>query len=234
VTTTGLKLHTRQTKVRQTFPNPSSVAAILLAAGQSRRMGAFKPLLPFGDTTVIEACLNYLTEGGAGPLVVVVGHRANDIRQQLGDYPVTFAVNPDPTSEMAASITAGVRQLPETTRAVLIALADYPAVPSRVISLLIKEWSMGHRLVKPTWKGRGGHPVLLDLSLRDDLLNLPEQNGLKEVFERYKDEVLRVEVGTPYVARDLDTWDDYQRLHSEIFGESPPEANSNEKLDGLI
>src|SRR5689334_18190848 len=102
----------------------SSVTAILLAAGQSRRMGAFKPLLPFGKTTVIESCLNYLTEGGAESVVVVVGHRADDIRQQLSQYSVTFAVNPDPTSEMAASIAAGVRKTPDSARAVLISLVD--------------------------------------------------------------------------------------------------------------
>jgi CTP:molybdopterin cytidylyltransferase MocA len=214
--------------------HPSSVAAILLAAGQSRRMGAFKPLLPFGNTSVVESCLSYLTIGGAESVVVVVGHRADDIRKQLVGYAVTFAVNPDPASEMSSSIAAGVRKLPETARAVLIALVDYPAVPARVITLLIEEWSKGHRLVKPTWKGRGGHPVLLDLSLRNDLLALDTKTGLKALFERHSDEVRRVEVDAPYVARDLDTWDDYERLHSEIFGNSPPGPNSNEKPDGLI
>ena len=203
--------------------NASSVTAILLAAGLSRRMGAFKPLLPFGKTTVIESCLNYLSEGGAESVVVVVGHRADDIRKQLASYPVTFAVNPDPASEMAASIAAGVQEIPSETRAVLISLVDFPAIPPRVIGTLLNEWSKGHRLVKPTWQDRGGHPVLVDLYFRAELLALEPATGLKGLFELHKDEVRRIEVDTPYVAQDLDTWDDYQRLHSEIFGESAPD-----------
>ena len=210
--------------------NPSSVTAILLAAGQSRRMGAFKPLLPFGKTTVIESCLKYLTTGGVDSVVVVVGHRADDIREQLSNYSVLFAVNPDPASEMAASIAVGVRHLPDSAGAVLISLADYPAIPPEVIASILGEWSKGYRLVKPTWQGRGGHPVLIDLSFRADLLDLEPASGLKGLFEHHKNEVRRIKVDSPYVARDLDTWDDYERLHSEIFGVSAPaqsEPNSN-------
>src|ERR1043165_2506278 len=144
--------------------DPGTVTAILLAAGQSRRMGAFKPLLPFGKTTVIESCLTYLTKGGVDSVVVVVGYRADDIREQLSNYSVLFAVNPDPASEMAASIAVGVRQLANSAGAVLISLADYPAIPPAVIASILGEWSKGYRLVKPTWQGRGGHPVLVDLS----------------------------------------------------------------------
>jgi molybdenum cofactor cytidylyltransferase len=206
--------------------NPSSVVALLLAAGQSRRMGAFKPLLPFGKTTVIESCIKYLTTGGVDSVVVVVGHRADDIRKQLSKYSVTFAGNPDPTSEMAASIAAGVREVQASVGAVLISLVDYPAIPPAVIAKILSEWSKGYRLVKPTWQGRGGHPVLVDLSFRPDLLELEPAAGLKGLFERHEDEVRRIEVDSPYIARDLDTWDDYQRLHSEIFGVSAPPASS--------
>jgi len=218
-------------------PDPSSVTAILLAAGQSRRMGAFKPLLPFGKTTVIESCVNYLTTGGADSVVVVVGFRADDIREQLSNYPVTFAVNPDPTSEMSESIAAGVRELPASVGAVLISLVDYPAIPVAIIVSILSEWSKGYRLVKPTWQGRGGHPVLVDLSFRADLLELEPAAGLKGFFEHHKNEVRRIEVDSPYIARDLDTWDDYQRLHSEIFGKfatAPRGPHSNEKARGLI
>ena len=202
--------------------NPSSVTAILLAAGQSRRMGAFKPLLPFGKTTVIQSCLKYLTMGGVDSVVVVVGYRADDIREQLSNYSVLFAVNPDPASEMAASIAAGVRKVPDSAAAVLISPADYPAIPPAVIASILGEWSKGYRLVKPTWQGRGGHPVLVDLSFRADLLDLEPATGLKGLFDRRKNEVRRIKVDSPYVARDLDTWDDYERLHSEIFGISAP------------
>ena len=77
-------------------------------------MGAFKPLLPFGNKTVIECCIDYLREGGIDEIVVVVGHRADEIRQKIPD--VAFAINPDPDSEMGASIAVGATALPEAAR----------------------------------------------------------------------------------------------------------------------
>ena len=77
-------------------------------------MGAFKPLLPFGNKTVIECCVDYLRDGGVDQIVVVLGHRADDIRRKVSG--VTVAHNPDPDSEMGASIAAGARALPETVR----------------------------------------------------------------------------------------------------------------------
>ena len=105
-----------------------------------------------------------LREGGVETIVVVLGHRADDLRKKLSG--VRFAVNPDPDSEMGASIAAGVRELPDDAEATLIALADHPAVPAAIVSTLIEEWTKGARLVIPTWQGRGGHPVLVDLSFR--------------------------------------------------------------------
>src|SRR5215207_3702909 len=113
-------------------------------------MGAFKPLLPFGNKTVIECCIDYLRRGGVETIVVVLGHRAEDIRKKLTG--VTFAFNPDPNSEMGASIAVGIEQLPPTARAALIALSDHPAVPATVVSKLIHQWQEGARLIIPTWQ----------------------------------------------------------------------------------
>jgi molybdenum cofactor cytidylyltransferase len=202
------------------------VAAILLAAGQSSRMGAFKPLLPFGNKTVIECCLDYLQQGGVEKIVVVAGHRADAVRDKLKERPVTFAFNPDPASEMGASIAAGVRELPQTCGAVLIALVDHPAVPPQIVSKLLETWANGARVVIPTWHSRGGHPVLVDLSFKSELLNLDARGGLRALFEAHRNEVTRLEVDSPYIARDMDTWDDYRTLHEEITGAPPPDPAS--------
>lgn len=184
-------------------------------------MGAFKPLLPFGDKTVIECCIEYLRKGGVETIVVVVGHRADEIRKTLSG--VIFALNPDPNSEMGASLAAGVRALPASTAATLIALVDHPAVPSYVVSTLIATWHQGARLIVPTWKDRGGHPVLVDLTFKPELLNLDAAGGLRSFFESHRNHVKRVPVNSPYIARDMDTWDDYLTLHQEITGKTAPE-----------
>jgi len=203
----------------------SKVAAILLAAGRSTRMGAFKPLLPFGNKTVVEYCIDYLREGGAEPIIVVLGHRADEVRRKLATQPVQFAFNNDLNSEMGASIAAGVNMLPEMTGATLIALSDYPAVPAQVVSDLIDTWKRGDRLIKPTWQDRGGHPVLVDLSFRSELLRLTSTGGLKALFDTHRSTVTRLPVESPYVARDIDTWDDYKALHQELTAKPAPEPS---------
>lgn len=200
----------------------NSVAAILLAAGRSERMGAFKPLLSFGDKTVIETCIDHLQEGGVETIVVVLGHRANLMREHLQGLNLSFAFNPDPESEMSASIACGARQLPRETRAVLIALADHPAVGPEVISTIINCWSAGAKLVIPEYGGRGGHPVLVDVGFRDELLQLAPEHGLRSLFDAHRAQVQRIPVSSPFIARDMDTWDDYSALHEDVFGMAPP------------
>ena len=187
-------------------------------------MGAFKPLLPFGDRTVIECCIDNLRAADVDEIVVVVGHRAEDIREQLKNSQVSFAVNPDPDSEMSASIALGVEQVSSNARALLLAPVDHPAVPSEVIRILIEEWRRGATLVQPEHAGRGGHPVLIDMVYRDELLNLNPVQGLGALFAAHREMVRRVPVESPYVARDMDTWEDYHRLHRDVFGITPAPA----------
>ena len=207
------------------------VAAIILAAGRSERMGAFKPLLPFGPITVVESCLENLRGGGAETIIVVIGPdaRAQTLRDHLKNTDVTMAVNPDSESEMSASIAAGVSQLPESTKAVIINPVDHAAVPAEVVQMLIDEWKQGARLVMPVFNERGGHPVLIDLAFRQELLNLDPDRGLKAFFDVHGDQLTRVAVNSNYIARDMDTWDDYRALHQEVFGVPPPELPAGKR-----
>lgn len=200
-----------------------SVAAVLLAAGRSRRMGAFKPLLPFGGRSVVETCVANLLEAGASEVVVVVGHRGEEVRAALArETRVRFAVNDVVGSEMGVSVARGVEAVSDEAKAVLVALVDYPAVPtSAVESLLEARARTGARLVVPEWQGRGGHPVLVDLTLREELLSVVHERGLRALFDAHAAEVLRVPSDSPFVARDMDTWDDYVALHTDVFGVPP-------------
>ncbi len=210
------------TKAKDQRPKTSDVAAILLAAGRSERMGGFKPLLPFGKTTVIRSCIQNLRIAGVENIVVTLGHRAEEVRRSLNDLSLIFAVNPDRNSEMSASIACGVRELPRESEATLIALTDQPAVPPEVIMAVIDEWRSGQKLIIPEFQRRGGHPVLIDMSFREELLNLDPSRGLKSLFDTHEREVRRIPVNSAYIARDMDTWDDYRALHLDFFG-VPPE-----------
>lgn len=216
-------------KTQDPRPQTNDVVAILLAAGRSQRMGAFKPLLPFGKTTVIHSCLNNLRAGGVADVVVVAGHRAAELKASLNEVEqLQFVINPDPQSEMSASIACGVQALPATARAVLIALTDQPAIPPSVIQRVLDAWRAGARLIIPQYKERGGHPVLVDLEFREQLLTLDPQRGLRAFFDAHQDQVLRLRVDSSYIARDLDTWDDYDALHEELFGAPPISLDPDE------
>lgn len=197
------------------------VAAIVLAAGRSRRMGQFKPLLPFGDRTVIDHCIDNLRRGGVENIAVVVGHRAADLQKHLQTANVVLAVNPDPDSKMSDSVACGVSQIPSSTKAILITPVDHPAVPAAVIRRLIESWQNGAGLVVPTWEGRGGHPVLVDSAYRNELLGLDRDRGLRGLFGSHAGQVTRLTVDSSYIARDMDTWDDYVSLHKDVFGVTP-------------
>jgi molybdenum cofactor cytidylyltransferase len=187
-------------------------------------MGAFKPLLHFGEITVIESCIINLRSAGIEEIIIVIGHRADDVRKQLKNYDLAFAINPDPDSEMSASIARGVERVTPKAKAVLLALVDQPAVAGEIIRQLIDEWRRTHaRFIQPEHNGRGGHPVLIDLVYRDELLTLDSARGLRALFDAHREEVRRVPVESSYVARDMDTWEDYQGLHQEVFGVLPPE-----------
>ena len=123
---------------------------------------------------------------------------------------------------MSSSIAFGVRELPQDAKAVIITPVDHPAVPAEIICQLVGEWQEGHRLVKPTWEGRGGHPVVVDLSFKNELLRLDSKRGLKALFDSHKDQVESLPVDSNYIARDMDTWEDYAALHREVFGVLPP------------
>jgi molybdenum cofactor cytidylyltransferase len=186
-------------------------------------MGAFKPLLPFGTQTVIESSVANLRAGGVTDVVVVIGHRGDEIRQQLKRAGVSFVVNPDPDTAMGASIALGVAEVGEQFGAVLIAPADHPAIPADTIKVILRAWELGATLVQPEYEGRGGHPVLVDRKYFDELLHLDAERGMRGFFERHRPETRRLPVNSPMIARDLDTWEDYAALHWDVFGVPPPQ-----------
>jgi molybdenum cofactor cytidylyltransferase len=133
---------------------------------------------------------------------------------------------------MGASIALGVRQIGEQVGAVVIAPADHPAIPGDTIKSIVNEWERGRTLVQPECEGHGGHPVLVDRKYFDELLHLDSERGLRGFFANHQQEVLRLPVDSAFIARDMDTWDDYLSLHEAVFGYKPPKfTESNDAND---
>jgi molybdenum cofactor cytidylyltransferase len=192
---------------------PSGVSALLLAAGESRRMGAFKQLLRIGDKTFVEHCVDALLSSRVDEIVVVTGHRAAEVEKALVGRAVRFAHNDRFSSGMSSSIIRGVGEISPQTGACLIALADQPLIPTRVIDELITTYETDRALVViPAFQGRGGHPVLVDLSLREELKAIDPTRGLREVITRHSGQTVRVEVETETVLQDFDYPRDYEGI----------------------
>jgi molybdenum cofactor cytidylyltransferase len=191
------------------------ITAVLLAAGESRRMGDFKQLLRLGEKTFVEHCVDQLLASGMGELIVVTGHREGDVRQALGDRPVRFAHNADYRLGMASSIKCGIRAATEEARGFLIALVDQPQIQAGTIRHLIQVFDEGHaRIVIPRYDGSNGHPILLDERLRNEILNMSEEDGLRQVVRAHESETQRIDVSSRAVVDDCDLPEDYDRMVS--------------------
>ena len=186
------------------------VAAILLAAGKSRRMGSCKQLLPLGDSTVIARCIGALVTGGAGEIVVVVSEEGDAVAEAVRAYPVMIVVNQEPDGDMASSVRAGRDALTDAARGVIVALCDYPLVSAATIASLVAEFgnSPGNVII-PCHQERSGHPLLFPRSILDELT---EDQILRDLVRRDPERIQRLDVTDPGVLIDMDTPEDYLRI----------------------
>ena len=191
----------------------SNVVAILLAAGESRRMGQSKALLPWRGVSLLEHQVAALKAGGADRVIVVVGHQADRLRPLLADLEYVFCVfNPDYLAGKTTSIKAGLQGLQEDRPHTLLMLnVDQPR-SAESVKLLLEAHRWGSALLTiPTFKGKGGHPIIIDTSLIDEILVINEETqGMKAVMQRHTDQTRRVEVPVTEVLWDLNTPEQYQ------------------------
>jgi molybdenum cofactor cytidylyltransferase len=207
--------------------------AIVLAAGESRRMGTLKPLLPFGSGSVIEQVVRSLSASPIHDLLVVVGHRGDEIAEHLGRWALGVGrweldgpnaqcptpnasslrviPNPDYARGMLSSVQEGVAAADPATTLFLIALADQPSIPRALVAHLITVFEERRPgLLIPTFSGRRGHPLLIDARYRDEIAALDPDLGLRELLQRHPDDLLHLPVEVEAVVRDMDTPEEYQ------------------------
>lgn len=185
-----------------------SVAAILLAAGRSRRMGSCKQLLPLGGTTVIGRCLETLVAGGIEEIVVVVSGAGEEVAGAAGRYPVRVAVNGAADSDMASSVRIGLAAVSPDAGGIVVALCDYPLLlPSTVTRLLQEHLRSPDSIIIPSHNGRRGHPLLFP---RGVLSCLDEGETLRDLVGREAGRVQCHAVDDPGVLQDMDTPEDYR------------------------
>ncbi len=191
----------------------AQVAAIVLAAGLSSRMGTMKALLPWeNNRSVLAHILDQLRHAGLASIVVVTGYQAALLAREAADFDVQFTHNHDfANGEMLRSIQTGLRALPEETSAALVVLGDQPQIQSATVAQIMQAYWRDHSLiVMPSFEMRRGHPMLLDRRLWAELLALPDGATAREVINRHAAEINYVPVNNDSILRDMDTPQEYE------------------------
>jgi len=187
--------------------------AVILAAGESKRMGRQKLLLPFGDVTVIEAVARTALDSRVDRALAVLGADREAVRAKLEPYGLEFAVNEDYGRGMLSSVQAGLSALPAEAEAAVVMLGDQPFLPARVVDAVVEAWRMsGKGIVLPAFRGRRGHPVLVGLEYRDEVLALDPAEGLRGLMRAHPEDTFEADVEDPNILRDLDVPEDYADL----------------------
>ena len=191
------------------------VSAIVLAAGESKRMaGRNKLLLPLEEKTIVECAVDAILEARVDDVIVVLGHEAAAIQKVLQKRALRFTFNPNFRGGMASSIQAGVAALAPPAQTVMIALADQPLITTAEINFLIAEFARTTEksIGVPTFNGQRGNPVLFDLRYREELLALQGEVGGKSILARHPEAILEVALPAGNILVDADTPEAYARL----------------------
>ncbi len=197
------------------------VAAVVAAAGFSSRMGKFKPLLPWRRGTVIGAVAEGLAGGGASPVLVVTGHRGDEIADSLAGGPAEVVFNPDyPGGEMLRSYQVGIEALGRLELKVLgalLALGDQPHIPFGVVRQIVERArAEPGAIVVPSFLRRRGHPVFLPAWAFSELLALEAGQTLRDLMGEFHDAIVYETVDSDCVRRDMDVPAEYEALRSEF------------------
>ena len=192
----------------------SNIAVLIIAAGYSSRMHDFKPLLPLGKTTALVRLIQTYQAHGIAHIYVVVGHRKDEIIEILKEYSVNIVYNEDYDKGMFSSIQKGLRAIDETVvDAFYMQPVDIPLIKVQSLERLYEAYEREHNgVIYPTFLGRKGHPPLIDMKYKEQILLSDGEGGLKRVLEAFKNDALYVNVWDQSVLMDMDTPDDYQNL----------------------
>ena len=198
------------------------ISAVILAAGESRRMGKQnKLLLPVSGEALLVKLIKSVCDSDVGQVIVVIGHEAEKIRRKLNNFPLSFVYNPNFSEGMTTSIKSGVKEVSPDCDGYMICLADMPFINTSEINKLIHAYDQNRikekrLIVIPVYQGHRGNPVLFSTEFREDILEHKMEFGCKGVIMKNFESVKEIEMDDDSMLLDVDTLEDYQRA-TEAF-----------------
>ncbi len=197
------------------------LAAIILSAGFSSRMAAFKPLLSMGNSTVIETVINIFLQVGINNITVVLGHRADDLKPVVDRSHVRWIFNERYDEGMYSSVVSGVSGLYSAraeVKGVFLLPVDMPLISCLTIKKITMAYSIsGSHIFYPTYLKQRGHPPLIPSDLFSEILAWNGPGGLRSFLERYEARASGVEVQDKGILMDIDTPEDYSEI-CRVYG----------------
>jgi len=189
------------------------ISAILLAAGQSKRMtGENKLTKEIKGSPLIKHSIKNILASLIDELIIVLGYQKEIIKKLIGgNEKIKFVFNKDFESGMASSIKTGLDNLSEKTEAFFICLGDMPMVNSDIYNQLIKSRNQKNIIV-PTYNGQQGNPVLFDKSMKEKVMDITDDVGAKKILELNKDKILNLEINDQNITKAFNTQDDFSSL----------------------
>ena len=187
------------------------ISAILLAAGESTRMGFLKPLLDWHGVPLVGYQIRSLWDGGVSEIVVVVGHGHADVTPYVEAEGAKWVINPNYLDGKTTSIKVGLHAVSRHATGFLLLSVDQPRPPSVVKAVLDSHLERGAAVTSPRHKRRNGHPIVFSWLLRPELEAITEEKqGLREVFRAHRDDVNEAPVEDPIAVLDLNTPAEYE------------------------
>ena len=194
------------------------INAIVLAAGESKRMGKPKALLAFRDRTFLEQIVTVLQTSRADGITVVLGAQADAIAQTVDLSDVEVVINRDYRNGQLSSLVAGLEHVPQQTEAILLCLVDHPFITSEIVDQIVGEFRRTNAaIVVPTFNRRRGHPTLFGRSMFKQLIEAPADKGARHVVYANEDKVLEFAVSDGNILAGINAADDYRKY----FGVDP-------------
>lgn len=212
--------------INSNSPAAAVPAGLVLAAGLSSRMKQFKPLLPLGNQSVLERVVGLLRQAGAAPVLVVLGHRARELKPMARSLGATPVLNPDYEQGMFSSLRAGLAALPADCPAFFLLPVDIPLVRSHTLSRLRAAWDQGRGpVLHPTFQGKWGHPPLIAAKLAQAIMAYEGPGGLRGFWDQRPELAQEVAVADRFILRDQDHPQDYDALKAELPGYDTPDES---------
>ena len=190
------------------------IAAVVLSAGESSRMGRPKALLPIDGQTFIEKIVGALKQTSVGKIFVVLGHNADDMKRRMQHLPVQMLVNPDYKLGQLSSLHVAVRHLEKDGNcdAMLVHLVDHPYIDAKLVEAMVARFAeTGKLIIVPRHGGKRGHPVIFSRKLFGELLSAPMDQGAKAVVNAHRDDTLEIDTKDEGITVDIDTPELYRQ-----------------------